>query len=516
MLKGLPDHLLRNLSRAIEEHLGLNYSEDRLADLQRAVTRASAGFGKSDPLSCLEWLLEPPHIADRIESLADFFTVGETYFFRDGKLFVAFEQEVLPGLIAKRREAGKKLRIWSAGCASGEEPYSLAIVVGRVLLDRAEWNVTILATDINQRSLRKCEEGVYGQWSFRDAPTGIKKAYFAKKQSGYEIVPEIRRMVRFGRLNLARDPFPDLVTDTHEMDVIFCRNVLMYFSRKRQEEIVERFNRCLSDDGWLVVSPAEASLVDLTKFEQVCIPGVVIFRKRRLQVVDMFHRPVELFEPPALEALFGRPEWIEIPRETVLADVPGDTYTSPAEPYPDSANGSEAEVDSFREGLERFREGKYSEAVFWLQQTLEQARIEGDDCAAAMSALAKAHANLGMLDQALEWCERACEADKLNPELHFLQATILEEMGDLERARVSLNRALFLDPNLVVARFAMGNLARRQGMLSVSNKHYGIALEVLAGYDVAEALPGSDNLTAGRLAEAIRATMVRETAYEQS
>ncbi len=516
MVKGLPDHLLKNLCRAIEDHLGLNYSEDRLADLRRAVSRACAGFGPSDTHACLEWLLEPPHIADRMESLADYLTVGETYFFRDRKLFHAFEQEILPELIGKRRKSGKRLRIWSAGCASGEEPYSVAIVVSRALPDPAEWNVTILATDINQRSLLKCKVGVYGQWSFRDAPPGITTAYFVRNSSGYEIVSEIRNMVRFDRFNLARDPFPDLVTDTSEMDVIFCRNVLMYFSPKRQEEVVERFSRCLSDDGWLVVSPAEASLVDLAKFEQVCIPGVVLFKKRNRQVADARHRPIEQLEPASLPALFDRSEWIEVPREIVLSDISGDTHAAPTELNPESANGTGVEVDSFKHGLELFRQGKYSEAVFWLQQALEQARLENEDCATAMSTLAKAHANVGMLEQALEWCERACEADKLNPELHFLQATVLEEMGDLVRAEVSLHRALFLDPNLVVARFAMGNLARRQGMLSASNRHYRIALEILAGYDDAEALPGADNLTAGRLAEAIQATMVRETAYEQS
>ncbi len=516
MAKRLPDNQLKQLVQAIEHHLGLNYPDDRLDDLVRAVSQASRSLGYSDPGDCLEWLLSSPQAADRMESLADFLTVGETYFFRDGKLFSAFEREFIPRLIRRRSGTRKRLRIWSAGCASGEEPYSVAMVVKRAIPDLDDWDVTILATDINQRFLRKGMTGVYGQWSFRDAPSEITKAHFKRGPSGYEVIPEIRKMVRFDRLNLARGSFPDPFTDTHEMDVIFCRNVLMYFSQKWQEEVIERFSRSLSNGGWLVVSPAEASLVDHKHFEQVSIPGVVLFRKRSRPASVVPSHPRKQFESGSRPILVERSEWVDIPREILSATISVETPTSLTQVHQAPAQVSEAQEDPCKVGLELFSQGKYAEAAIELQQALEQSQVRNIDSAEAMSTLARAYANLGMLEQALAWCEKTFEADKLNPEYHFLEATILEEMGDLERAQTSLNRALFLDPDLVVARFAMGNLARRQGKLSISNRHYRIALEVLANYDEEETLPGSDNLTAGRLTEAIQATMVREIAYEQS
>jgi len=516
MTKGYPDSQIERLVRAVEIHLGLNYPQDRFGDLVRAVSLASPRLGCNDPSACLDWLLDSPHTADRIESLADYLTVGETYFFRDGKLFGAFERELLPQLVRKGRETGKRLRIWSAGCASGEEPYSVAMVVKRAIPDLDDWDVTILATDINRRFLRKCKVGVYGKWSFRDAPPEIMNPFFERSPAGYEISSEIRKMVRFCRLNLARDPFPDPFTDTHEMDVIFCRNVLMYFSQKRQEKVVERFSRCLSSGGWLVVSPAEASLVDHTQFEQASIPGVVLFRKRSRQATDVRSFPSKQFEPVSCAAPFEGSGWIEFPREILSCAISVETPVALGQANQEPATDSEVEVDPSSVGLELFRRGRHAEAADELHQALVEGQVRDVDRAVVMTTLARAYANQGMLEQALEWCEKTFEVDKLNPEYHVLEATILEEMGDLERAQISLNRALFLDPDLVVARFAMGNLARRQGRVSVSNRHYRIALEVLANYDEAATLPGSDDLTAGRLTEAIQATMLREMAYEQS
>lgn len=546
----IPDSQLKQLVRAIEIHLGLNYPEDRVGDLVRAVTMAAPRLGCNDPSACVEWLLNSPHTADRVECLADYLTVGETYFFRDGKLFSAFEREVLPQLVRERRETGKKwLRIWSAGCASGEEPFSLAMVVKRAIPDLDDWDVTILATDINRRFLRKCKVGVYGKWSFRDAPSEITNPFFERSPAGYEISSEIRKMVRFCRLNLARDAFPDLSTDTHEMDVIFCRNVLMYFSQKRQQRVVERFSRCLSDRGWLVVSPAEASLVDTTQFEQAAIPGVVLFRKRSQQATEAHPFPISRHDMPSQLTMKTYPSLgqspplekggqgdfqvnkfeavphalplqglgrIEFPSEILSCAVSVETPLPVSRSSQEVSTDSAVEVDSCSVGLDLFRQGRYIEAANELRQALDEGRVRETDRAGVFMTLARAYANQGMLEQALEWCEKTFDVDKLNPEYHFLEATILEEMGDLARAQVSLNRALFLDPDLVVARFAMGNLARRQGRVSMSNRHYRIALEVLAGYDEAATLPGSDNLTAGRLIEAIQATMLREMAYEQS
>ena len=196
----------------------------------------------------------------QIETLARQLTVGETYFFRDKKSFELIEGKILPDLIQKRREADRYLWIWSAGCATGEEPYSIAMLLSRLIPDIEDWNITVLATDINASFLQKAAKGIYGEWSFRDVPSGVKEVFFKKAGKDlFELLPEVRTAVTFTYLNLSEDAYPSLTNNTNGMDVILCRNVLMYFTEKSQREVVGKLYRCLVKGGWLMVSPAEIS-----------------------------------------------------------------------------------------------------------------------------------------------------------------------------------------------------------------------------------------------------------------
>ena len=180
----------------------------------------------------MDWLLssEPPS-RNQIEILASYLTIGETYFFREKQTFEILEERILADLIKTRRQNERRLRIWSAGCCTGEEPYSIAMLLSKMLPDLKDWNISILATDINPRFLHKASEGVYSKWSFRDCPQGVKERYFRKaKEDRLEILPDIKKMVTFSYLNLVEDSYPSLSNCTNAMDVIFCRNVLMYFA----------------------------------------------------------------------------------------------------------------------------------------------------------------------------------------------------------------------------------------------------------------------------------------------
>ena len=132
--------------------------------------------------------------ADQVQTLAWHLTIGETYFLRGNQAFDVLEHEVLPEFLLARKDDERQLRLWSAGCAGGEEPYSLAISVSRLLPNPRDWNTTILATDINTRALHKASEGVYGSWSFRDTPDWLRPQFFDKTASGdWAIRPEIKR-----------------------------------------------------------------------------------------------------------------------------------------------------------------------------------------------------------------------------------------------------------------------------------------------------------------------------------
>jgi chemotaxis protein methyltransferase CheR len=493
------------LGEFVAETMGLHFPRERSADLRRGITEAARELGFENTGACVDALLSAPPTLAQIEILASHLTVGETYFFRERKTFDALAAEILPELGRSRRGNEQRLRFWSAACCTGEEPYSLAMLLHQSMPDLADWHVTILATDINTRFLRKAAAGLYGEWSFRDTPAGIKERYFQRAGEGrYAIVPEIRKLVKFAHLNLVEDVYPSLATDTNAMDVIFCRNALMYFTASHARKVIRNLHHALAEGGWLVVSPSEASHALFPQFVTLNLSGAILYQKSdakpRTQQPSM---PMPLgeatgFVAPATET--PTPWAPRIPVELAAQTSPA---LSPEEPAPAEVSPAPyAVAESFHQ------QGCYAEAV----DTLLASFAWNAPGPPAFSLLARALANQGKLADALTWCDRWIAADKLDPAGHYLRAVVLLERGDLEHARSSLQRAIYLHPEFVLAHFALGNLARGRGKNAEADKHFANALHLLRGRQPDDVLPESDGLTAGRLAEIITAMTAMENA----
>ena len=271
---GIPASLLAEAGEFVAGRMGLYFPEGRRSDLERGLRSASRELGFDDPEAYTRWLISSSHTKRQIEVLASHLTVGETYFFRDRRCFDFLKEKVLPELIGQRTTAGRYLRIWSAGCCTGEEPYSIAILLNRIMGDRVDWNITILGTDINPLFLRKASAAIYGDWSFRDTPEWVRARYFTKtKKNQFVLLPEIRKRVLFTYHNLAENAYPSLLNDTNAMDLILCRNVLMYLTPDHQKHVVRKLRQCLVEGGWLIVSPGEASHALFSEFEAVTFQG---------------------------------------------------------------------------------------------------------------------------------------------------------------------------------------------------------------------------------------------------
>lgn len=198
-----------------------------------------------------------PHREDELSNVIDLLTVHETYFFREELQLQAFAQEILPELAAKKTD--RALRIWSAGCATGEEPYTIAML----LLEHPElrdWKIEIFASDVSQRVLQIARRGVYGQASFRSAPQYFIQKYFNKDADGLRIADAVKRNVMFLHLNLVDDTRLAFI---NPMDIVFCRNVLIYFDLPTKKRVVELFHRKLRPNGYLLLGHSE-SLINIT------------------------------------------------------------------------------------------------------------------------------------------------------------------------------------------------------------------------------------------------------------
>ena len=483
----LSDEDLSELSDFIAAQLGLHFPRERWIDLERGVFAAAREFDWPDGRAYARWLLSNPTTRDHIEVLAGHLTIGETYFFRERQSLEALEARILPELLRAREKEGRRLRIWCAGCSSGEEPYSVAMLLDRLIPDQARWNITILATDINPRSLRKAAGGVYGEWSFRGAPDWVRARYFAPIDGArFELEPEMRRRVTFSHLNLADDVYPSLLNNTNAMDLILCRNVLMYLTPPQARKVVANLHHALVEGGWLVVSAIEASHVLFASFVAVNFPSAILYRKNGASLREK-HRPAR-------------------PVETTEFVVPAvETYANAVSPeiQPAPSAGEEADSPGQRSPYEAaqmlYQRGLYAEAADALATAISDEAPEPS----AFSLLARAQANLGNLAQALTWCDRWIAADKLNSAAHYLRAVVLVEQGNAEQARASMQRALYLHPDFVLAHFGLGNIFRSLGRIEQANRHYLNALRLLNGYGPDEPLPESDGLPARRLAETI-------------
>ncbi len=463
MRPALPASLLSALSGFVAARLGVYFPEERLADLERGVEAAARELGLPDVESFARWLLKGTLTRNDIEVLASHLTVGETYFFREKEGLEVFERQIVPELLRSRANGERHLRIWSAGCSTGEEPYSIAMILDRLLGNAEGWAITILATDINPRSLRKAAVGVYGEWSFRGTPAWIRERHFKKTKDGrFELHSHIRNKVTFSYLNLADDVYPLRPNHTNAMDVIFCRNVLMYFSTERTSEVVQRFYRSLLDGGWLLVSPTETSIALFAPFSAVHYPGVVLYRKT---AEDEPLRTVIGHAAPALT----EPDLFSFP--TPLPPLEPEIVEPPQQPH------------------------------------IGEAPAPVQEDGHALAAHARRCANAGRLDDAIGWCERAVAADKMNPAHHYLLATIRQEQGQIEAAAQSLMRALYLDPAFVLAHFGLGNMELSLGQHGKAERHFANALATLRTYAHDELLPESEGLTAGRLAEIITSVL---------
>ena len=342
--------------------------------------------------------------------------------------------------------------------------------MSRLLADRKDWDITILATDINSRYLEVANKGVYRNWSFRTTPPLMKERYFTPTAEGYAVIPEIKQMVTFAQLNLAEPQFGSIVHDGGGIDIIFCRNALMYFSPEGVSRVVANFHRSLVPGGWLIVNPSEATPSIFSQFETIVEPDVLLFRKGSGQQAPA-RRPAQLPQPvrPSFLDLAPLPPQVDRPRprpivERTTAQVP-----------------AKIESKQLTEGWEHARKlydmAQFAEA----RERLITLAGQGTGDAPSFLLLANIEANAGRLAAALEWSERATRADSMNPAHWYLKATVLLEQGAQDEATTSLNRVLYLDPGFALAYLLLGNMSLQQGRKSEALKHFNNVRTQLRG-----------------------------------
>jgi chemotaxis protein methyltransferase CheR len=427
---------------------GIVYPVARRNDAVTGIRRVMAQMGFTDPLRFLEQISTD---SDLFSRLVEHLAIAETYFFRDIAQFNEIRHRVVPELRALRGPDAT-LRAWSAGCSSGEEAYSLAI-----LFEQEAVSGHVLATDISPKALAKAKQGTYGAWSLRGE--GRQAAAHINANSSRLVIPDrLRARVDFRRLNLVSNEFPSLASGTTQLDLILCRNVLIYFDDRSIRDVAERLNACLARGGWLITGPSDPPLWDYLDLEPVTTAAGIFYRHTPHHLRSARRRPAEtpLRQPE-------RP--VRAKESTRPTPAALSTAFSPA----------------------RDKSGEVKR-----QPISSVAHIRD-------------LADRGELSDAIAASEVAIAADPTAPEFHYLRAIALLAQDRKEEAFEALRRVIYLDRTLALAHFAMGTLLTRRGDFAKARRSFQRAYLLCATNDPDEALPLTDGERTEELAEAARA-----------
>ncbi|MEE8392650.1 MAG: CheR family methyltransferase [Anaerolineae bacterium] len=514
---GYGDYL--RFSKLVYERYGLHFPDNRRADLERGVRQAFAASTCTDLNEYYRLLQDSDSNVMHFERLVNAITISETHFFRDAGQVDALYSHVLPQLI-RRRRALRTLRIWSAGCASGEEPYSIAMLLRELLPDVDEWSITILGTDINTEAVDRARQAVYSEWAFREERAKQwRPRYFRRRGNRYELTPAVQRMVTFGQLNLVEDHYPSYESNTTLMDLILCRNVMIYFTESISRSIVARFFSCLTHGGWLVVGHAEHSLTIYRRFQVHNFPNAILYQ--RTDDSKPLPKDWEWLIPSVTEE--PRPSFlVAVSKEDIAsAPVPADVRPVPPveeerrfyplepefEPKPESeldhiyihSLGRLGHVDPLERAKELLGYGRSEDARDLLE---EMVKAEAND-ASVYALLGQAYANIGGWDEAARWCRQAIGIDKLALEAYYILALVLQHRGELDKATEMMKKVVYIDRHYVLGHFGLADLCRNNDQLPQALKSLDNARRLLEGCPENEVIPGSGGITAGSLRETI-------------
>jgi len=447
-----------------------------------------------------------------LEHLIRGITVGESYFFRDDAQCSLLKHELLPAIIDRKRRADDKMiRIWSAGCAGGQELHSVAIYLAGLLPDIDQWNIHLLGTDINTDVLREAISGKYTKWSLRAMHADDIKKYFTVRDEIYTLRSALRKMTKFAYLNLFSDSFPSILTETTTLDLILCRNVFIYFDTASTNAVMDKFTECLNPGGVIILGASDHYSDINDNLLQNQDNRVFYYQRKQWRGETVVNKPVTVLEQPVQKPVYQPPVPLPVHEERVA-----EKSAKPGKAKPASAHGEDlvpADAESLRYGtqdrkfhhvvdeiIELIKIERWRDVASIVSEAL--ARLGDNDVLFQLGA--KALANLGELDAARSYCERSLAINATAQHTYLLYAIVLIELDDNVEAEKVLRKALFLDRTLVEAHYHMGILSFRMGQNKKGIRNLRNALAITEKGDPDRKIHNAQDMTYARFAEILR------------
>lgn len=472
--------------------LGLNFDDskqDFLEDIlrQRMENTRRTSYSTYQQLLCSS--------EDELRVLAEHLTVCETYFFRYAGHFRVFSEIVVPDRL-RARAGWRQLRILSAGSASGEEAYSLAILIRDALPELATWNIEIKGIDINPQMVAKATRAKYNAWSLRDTPSKFSMKYFHPEGRDWALDAAIRSMVTFEERNLVNDD-PSF-WQPGAFDVVFCRNVTMYFTAEAARQVIARIARSLTPGGFLFLGHAE-NLRGISQDFHLRHADDTFYYQRRApheihsDLILSQDLPASRPSPAQTPAMMGPSDsWFDVIRrasERISSLTNGRDNHDAAQPKdhgsPTAAIPAWQNAGSDRNlALELLRKEKFAEAIEVVHALPIGLKTDRD----VQLLLAVLLTNKGEIWEAERVCMGLLEVDDLNAGAHYLMALCREHANDQAAAAEHDQAAIYLDPLFAMPHLHLGLMAKRAGEVEAARKELEAALTLLEREDASRIL----------------------------
>jgi chemotaxis protein methyltransferase CheR len=494
---------LGRFATAIVARLGFHVHQHNEGEVDQVLRRCLVRTGCATVEEYVARFGDRTFARTELHEIALELTVPETYFFRHPEHFRALVEVALPERM-KARAATRQLNVLSAGCATGEEAYSLAAAIAGVP-DLQGWDVRLWGIDVNAQHVQAARRARYSQWSLRGVSNADRAQHFRSEGGRYVLDPRLASAVRFESRNLL-DEDPEFWRPDF-FDVVFCRNVMIYFSRAAARSLVERLTRSLAPRGFLFLAPAE-TLRGISRDFHLRHTHGAFYYQRRLPDEPVDATPVSPAAQPSTIAVPAAPGHRRNPAwASAIADAStriaalADRTTS--SPPPLGASCREAQnLDAVRELLAQER---YEDALKVIASLPREAAARPD----VLLLQAVVLANTGELSAAEEVCRELLARDELGPGAHYLLAFCDERRGDYLSAAEHDQTAIHLDAAFAMPHLHLGVLATRLGDLPTARKELGEALALLAGEDTSRILLFGGGFTRGSLIRFCQAQLDR-------
>ncbi len=413
-----------HISTLIKERTGLDVGTQFRADLETILH----DLAKGDLEQYLADLRATNENAPPWQTLMRALTISETYFFRDSAPFQLLRQPILPNIILERRHHKRlELNVWSAGCSTGEEAYSLAILLYELLPDLDSWTIRLKASDINNHAVQIARQGIYREWAFRHTNNGFQTRYFDPAPGGWQIKPHIQRMVSFSQNNLLNEvPRP-------QFDLVFCRNVLLYIANDFTKAIETLIFDSLIPGGWLIMGQSEAIRWQRERWTTHVFADATLYQKPL---------PHQIMTPPS---------------RYPIASIPA---------MPDYELALDALYNERSSEAEQILKGILAEKPGHAPTHILLAYILG-----SRHALSSAHRHL----------DDALNSDGMLADAHYLRATLFLEEGKDVESREALRAALYCQRDHPLAALMLGNLYASIGDMAKASRTWESARQAVIG-----------------------------------